>query len=88
MKNFRNREQQKGQFVIEAVLLMMLSVGLFITGTRILREKKVVESVVQGSWSRVSTMTESGVWGPYGKKYIEVHPNKTQSRGVTLLEFQ
>lgn len=67
---------------------MMLSVGLFITGTRILREKKIVESVVQGSWSRVSTMTEAGVWGPYNKKYIGVHPNKTQSRGVTLLEFQ
>lgn len=69
---------------MEAVLLMALSIGLFTAGTRYLREKKVVENAVQGPWSRVAAMTESGVWDP---KQKSSHANAAFKRGVTLLDF-
>lgn len=87
-KKFSPLRNRKGQFVIEAVLLMVLSIGLFLTGTKYLREKKVVEKMVQGPWSRIATMTESGIWAENVPQQIQRHPNTAQNRGVTLLEFQ
>lgn len=87
-KLFLPAQNRKGQLVIEAVLLMVLSIGLFISGTKYLREKKVVQKVVQGPWSRVATMTESGIWAENIPQQIQRHPNTAQNRGVTLLEFQ
>ncbi|MEK6772656.1 MAG: hypothetical protein AABY64_01840 [Bdellovibrionota bacterium] len=87
-KTFMILNNQKGQFVIEAILLMVLSLGLLMAGTRYLREKKAVQAVVQGPWSRVATMTESGIWAPNTPQQIRRHPNTAQNRGVTLLEFQ
>ena len=83
-KKFSSYKNQKGQFVIEAVLLMALSLGLFVAGTRYLREKKVIETAVQGPWAHVASMSESGVWNP---KFKSSNPNAAYKRGVTLNDF-
>ncbi|RYZ86153.1 MAG: hypothetical protein EOP06_15040, partial [Proteobacteria bacterium] len=53
---------QNGQFVIEAVLLMVLSIGLLTYGLRVLRDGKVMSNMISGPWPRVAGMIESGSW--------------------------
>jgi len=74
--------------MIESVLLMMLTISALMVVTRYLREERIIEKSVQGPWSLVSTMIESGVWAPKIPAQIERHPNTAQNRGVTLQEFQ
>ena len=87
MKTARIIRNSKGQFVVEAVLLMVLSLGLFMFASKYLREQKVISNMVENPWNRVSTMIESGVWGPYTPQQLTRHPNDAPRRGVTLLEF-
>ncbi len=87
-KSFSPLQNRHGQFVIEAVLLVTLSIGLFMAGTKYLREKKVIEKAVQGPWSRVATMTEAGIWAENTPEQLKRHANTAHNRGVTLLDFQ
>lgn len=80
-------QNNRGQFLIEAVLLVTLSLGLLVWSTRYFREKKIIAKAVEGPWSRVSTMTESGIWAPNNATNIRNHPNTASTRGVTLNEF-
>lgn len=66
---------QRGQFVIETVLIMLITVGAFMAGVNQLRESKMLAKLVGGPWSRVSGMIESGVWmDPAAAK--QKHPNQ------------
>lgn len=69
---FRNN---KGQFVIEAVLMMIVTIGFFLWGTNQLREGNVLAQLIEGPWSKVAGMLESGVWEnpEAGRK---LHPNQ------------
>ncbi len=73
---------QRGQFVIEAVLLMVLSVGLLMAGLKLLRDNKVVSNLVDGPWDKVAGMIESGAWEPADKAAAQ-HPNQ-QERNYSL----
>jgi hypothetical protein len=75
----RNR---RGQFVIEAVLLMVLSVGLLMGGLKLLRDAKVVSNLVDGPWERVAGMIESGSWQEPAAA-AALHPNQ-RSRSLSL----
>ncbi|KHD88537.1 MAG: hypothetical protein OM95_08480 [Bdellovibrio sp. ArHS] len=75
----RNR---KGQFVIEAVLLMVVGVGFFIWGTNQLREGKILAKLIGGPWEKVSGMIESGVWETPDKARTS-HPNQ-YDRSLTI----
>ena len=73
MKN--PRHNQRGQFVIEGVLLMVVMIGLFLSATRILREEAFLAKLVVGPWERVSGMIENGVWEtPAASR--DLHPNQ------------
>jgi hypothetical protein len=52
----------RGQFTIEAILLMaaMTSIALFIGNQ--MRETKMVQKIVEGPWQPIRGMIESGVW--------------------------
>lgn len=69
------RHNQKGQFVIEGVLLMVVMVGVFISATRYLREERFLAKLVGGPWEIVSGMVESGVWEPPASAKTK-HPNQ------------
>ncbi|WP_253696544.1 hypothetical protein ACLWBD_00610 [Bdellovibrio sp. HCB117] len=75
----RNR---KGQFVIEAVLLMVVGVSFFIWGTNQLREQKILAKLIGGPWEKVSGMIESGVWETPDKARAN-HPNQID-RSLTI----
>lgn len=53
---------QKGQFVIETVLMMLITVGLFLFGMNQLREGKFLAKLISGPWQKVAGMIEAGVW--------------------------
>lgn len=72
----------KGQFLIETVLMMIVMVGLFIAATSKLRETKALAKMIGGPWEQVSGMIESGVWdGPEAAR--KKHPNQI-NRSLSL----
>ena len=59
-----NNRNERGQFVIEAVLLMVLSMGLLLTFIKICRQNDVLAKLVETPWEKTAGMIESGVWAP------------------------
>ena len=78
------RNSQKGQVLIEAVLLLVLMVGLWGAFSRYAKQQKWFESVVGGPWQSMRGMIENGVWDE-PKKAQAKHPNNF-NRVVSLLE--
>lgn len=65
---------QKGQFVIETVLMMIVTIGFFMWGTKQLREGKFLAKMINGPWEKATGMIESGVWDkPEAAR--KLHPN-------------
>ena len=55
---------QKGQFLIEGVLLMVLMTGMMLAFVKIMREGKVLQKIVETPWEKTSGMIEAGTWAP------------------------
>jgi hypothetical protein len=73
MKNaLRNN---KGQFLIENVLMMLVTIGFLIFATKELREGKYLAKLISDPWQKVAGMIESGVWEP-PKTAQTKHPNQ------------
>lgn len=72
----------KGQFVIEAVLIMTVTLGFFMWGSKKLRDDKFLANLIGGPWEKVSGMIEAGVWEPPSKAR-NLHPNQID-RAVTV----
>ncbi|MBO9667302.1 MAG: hypothetical protein J7501_10880 [Bdellovibrio sp.] len=66
---------QKGQFVIEAVLLMVVMLSIFIASINALKDSKYLSKLVSGPWVTVAGMIESGVWEP-ADAARKKHPNQ------------
>ena len=67
----------KGQFLIEGVLIMVLTTGIFMMAVNKLRDSKALSTMIGGPWSKVSGMLESGVWDtPDAAR--KKHPNQTE----------
>ncbi|WP_374076747.1 hypothetical protein [Bdellovibrio bacteriovorus] len=85
MKNpLRNR---KGQFVIEGVLLLVVTVGAFLWATNYLREEKILAKLISGPWEKISGMIESGVWEAPDKARKQ-HPNQISRSNTVKPEGQ
>lgn len=65
----------KGQFLIETVLLMIISVGLFTSAVKVAQDKKRAAQLIGEPWGSVKGMLESGVWGS-SKDSKSKHPNQ------------
>ncbi len=83
LKNHRS-SSEKGQVIIEAVLLLTLIVGLWSLFSKIAKQSKWFESMANGPWATISGMIENGVW-VQEKKAQTLHPNHF-SRVVSLRE--
>lgn len=68
---------ERGQFVIEAVLLMVVSVSFLLFGLRYLKENKTMGTLVSGPWEKTAGMIESGVWKP-APEAAKKHPNQIE----------
>lgn len=69
-----NRSDQKGQILIEALLLMIVSLGLLVATLNYFKETKTLNKVTNTIWSGVGQMTEFGNWPTAAPP---VHPNST-----------
>ena len=56
------RRNQKGQFAIEAVLLMSILAGLFLALTNYAKEKQFMNKLIQKPIERVGRMAGYGTW--------------------------
>jgi hypothetical protein len=74
----------KGQVIIEAVLLLTLVVGMWGLFSKYAKQKKWFESLVNGPWQTMSGMIETGVWETPNKARAK-HPNSF-NRVVSLKE--
>lgn len=71
----KNRlNSNKGQLLIEAVLLLTLLMGLWSLFSRYARDHKWFDSLVSGPWQTMSGMIESGTWQE-PQKARKTHPN-------------
>lgn len=59
---FKNRKS-KGQFVIEAVLLLSIGVMLFLGLKKWAAEKQIFANMLTKPWAKISGMIENGAWG-------------------------
>lgn len=75
-------KNQRGQILIEAVLLMVLLLGISTLIGRELRQREFFQTLVTGPWARLQGMVECGVWEPcVGQPGM--HPN-SNSRNISL----
>ena len=73
----------KGQFAIEAVLLMTLFVGVFMFTMNLIRDKKIVQNLTDTSVAKVKNLSEYGTWkqnckamkGGSSQTAANCHPN-------------
>lgn len=78
MGSTKTIKNQKGQFVIEAVLLATVTLALFMFITKQLQESKFLAKLVGEPWSYIAGMSESGVWDSPDKARKK-HPNISSS---------
>lgn len=68
--SFRKRKS-KGQFVIEAVLLLSIGLMLFMALKKWAADSQIFANILTKPWIKISGMIENGSWGD---------PRSTQSR--------
>ena len=72
-------KSNKGQTVVEAVLLLALFVILATVVSRQFNENQLVAQLVSGPWDRLNGMIQNGVWAPPSESDA-VHPNHLKRR--------
>ena len=62
--NLKNNllKNNKGQFAIEAILLMSVTVGLFIFFTKTIKEKQLISNLFSRPINSIKNMTTFGTW--------------------------
>ena len=72
--------KSSGQITVEAVLLLAILISTSIAGTRVLKDKQLLSSLVEKPWSYLAGMIENGIWAPpeAGKGK---HPNHITRHG-------
>ncbi len=80
MKNSRPLGNQGGQLVVEAVLLLAVTISCSLLLTRYLQENQFAQKLVAKPWGTLSGMIECGVWTGCGSGK---HPN-SRNRYLSL----
>jgi hypothetical protein len=64
-----------GQMVVESVLILTVCVGLLMAGSKLLKDKGVINILVNGPWTRTAVMIETGTWSSSLAEGRTKHPN-------------
>jgi competence protein ComGC len=78
MKESHSLSNNRGQFVIEMVLLMVISMMLFAALINTFKEKQIMENILVKPWEKISGMIENGVWGGPAQTR-SIHPHNPYS---------
>lgn len=66
--------KEKGQAVIEAVLLSIVLLGAVLLVSRYFQQEELIRRIVSGPWQNLSGMIQNGVWAP-PRISMKMHPN-------------
>jgi len=58
----KSKSSQSGQLIIEAILIMVLVLGITILLQNQFRDRNIIGSLVAGPWGAVAGMMSNGVW--------------------------
>lgn len=72
----------RGQVVIENILMLIILIGGISFLSTSLRESQAIAKLVSGSWTKIAGMIECGVWEAPSKA-CTLHPNQLK-RSVSL----
>lgn len=53
---------EKGQFFVEGILLMVVFTSIGLVATRAIRNNNLLGKMVEGPWGQVRAMIENGGW--------------------------
>lgn len=78
INRFRNRKSNRGQFVIEAVLLLTIGIMIMLALKNWAQDSQIFANIFTKPWVKISGMMENGVWGdPASTRALHPHnPNK------------
>lgn len=76
-------KNNKGQFAIEAVLLMVVAMGAFLLVVKELRQREFIQKLTDSSVAKVKNLSEYGTWkqdckaikGSASQTAANCHPN-------------
>lgn len=69
-----NLQSQKGQLIVEAVLLMVVMLGVTIATAKYFKSEELLKKLVAGPWQSLAGMLQNGVWGT-PEATNSVHPS-------------
>lgn len=70
----KSRVNDRGQFAIEAVLLLTIGLMLFVSLKKWADDSQIFANIFTKPWQKISGMMENGVWGTPGATRSK-HPN-------------
>ena len=78
-------QTQKGQFLIEAVLLTLIGISIMALVVSLLKQGNFVQKLTIEPWQKLQGMIECGVWAPCGitSPAPKLHPS-SPSRVLSL----
>jgi hypothetical protein len=79
VKTVRNA---KGQMVVEAVLIMVVLLGIQLMVARYFKGNEVLKQLITGPWAAMAGMLQNGVWLPRERGAIS-HPSG-HTRHITI----
>ncbi len=60
------RQNQKGQIIVESMLILVLLVGMITFAASRVKQMDYIKTLTVDPWARVSGMVECGAWSPCG----------------------
>lgn len=75
-------KNQKGQAIVEALLIMIIFLGIGLMVMSFFKDQEVLAKLVKGPWQSLSGVLQNGTWGEPSKTTI-MHPN-THYRHVSI----
>jgi hypothetical protein len=81
MKN-RFMRNNRGQFILEAILVMVIFMGIVVLVAGYFQKNDVLSSLIKGPWQRLSGMLQNGEWMSPAQSQA-YHPSQP-SRHVTI----
>ena len=79
MKILKN---QQGQSIVEAVLLMVVLVGVATLVTTQLKENEVASKLVSTPWEKLDNMIRYGTWEVDRDAALSNHPNQNRKHST------
>lgn len=79
-------KNKRGQLVMEAVLLLVVILGVYMTVSRVASENQLMQRLISGPWTALAGMMENGVWGS-PDQVRRNHPH-SKSRGISNIGDQ